>query len=889
MLRVDAERRALTNHKARQARLIVVAAPTSWPGRPRTRCPPRARPSHTLSAVPILLSDYIDAWLECLTRPSGNSYPARPPRCDNMAEDAGALSDMTPQPAPDPDAQTTVNDFLDYTEFFPSDLVRSLRLIGDLDATCHDATQRVHELTLKYGKLPAIPANERPDPTSLRREIAATLEKALCCRESTFAEASRLYEVAERHCHRIAVIKRKLQALPQPPSRDPTPAPVSPQASRSINRVFGTAHLRFTFDGSRHGAARPRDRRNIARFHTESSSDVSDADSDLRSAADLAITPRKLKQLKDKTPKLPKSRARPPGSGTNVHSSIAGISTSNALAKLSPPPPDAKPGSKWAPWFKLTEYEMAVLRKQMKKNAVWTPSETMIKRQLEAKGRGQANYEQEKARCEATGEEFLDEEPVVPSSKAVPPPAAPEPPPAALLVTVAAPPTPQATSLPVSVEHTQDAAEDVPTDTAKDATKETATKDATNDDAQDDEHMADDDREAVSDVDFDTEQDPRQAVPDKEQQRRQAERDAQDLENISGKISVTGLGLTDITFEMPTTKKTRSSNKRKREATPPAVADMSPGSREPSLTSQDSGTKPPDSKRPRVLPPLAPAPTPGSRPQSLTPVALSPVESTPATGPETTKTTTVQIPLAPAGPTTPTPTAVVKLKLRSTSQHSTPPVLSPTAPSHSELQKSPLAPAPAPLAATVTAASTRSRRESVAPKAASPAPTPVPPANPNAQQASTAVTETPLPPLAQPPRPRSARGHVPTPKAQSEEPKPHEPEKAAREPRRHSIFSQSTLAGAPTRMSTRKKPPPKGDITAGEDGQKTVTNVKRAQGNKNKKKKKADEKADEEPEGEDIDPNEPRYCLCDDVSYGQMISCDNNVGALIIVLGILLI
>ena len=35
--------------------------------------------------------------------------------------------------------------------------------------------------------------------------------------------------------------------------------------------------------------------------------------------------------------------------------------------------------------------------------------------------------------------------------------------------------------------------------------------------------------------------------------------------------------------------------------------------------------------------------------------------------------------------------------------------------------------------------------------------------------------------------------------------------------------------------------------------------------------------ASEEVEADEIDPDEPRYCICDDVSYGQMISCDNNV------------
>jgi hypothetical protein len=79
-------------------------------------------------------------------------------------------------------------------------------------------------------------------------------------------------------------------------------------------------------------------------------------------------------------------------------------------------------------------------------------------------------------------------------------------------------------------------------------------------------------------------------------------------------------------------------------------------------------------------------------------------------------------------------------------------------------------------------------------------------------------------------------------------------------------------------MSTRKKPPPKGDIALAEGGQKTVTNVKRARGSKNKQKKKGEEEPEPMEEAEDIDPDEDRYCLCDDVSWGEMISCDNNVG-----------
>jgi len=815
----------------------------------------RHRISSALSITRSPLADTIDAWLAGLTRPPGISLPARPPRCDNMAEDGAALSDMTPQPAANPDAQATVNDFLDYTEFFPSDLQRSLRLIKKLDLTCGDAVQSVHELTVKYGTLPTIPANERPDPTTLRRDIAATLEKAIQCRESTFAEASRLYEVAERHCQRIKIIKRKLQALPEPPSRDPTPVPVSPKASRSLNRAFDRApHLRLTFGHGASSAARPRDRKRTAvplpgaRARSLSSSDGSG--SEVRSTIDLAVSPRKLKRLKDKTARPPKPRVRVPGAGTNVHSSIAGISTSNALARLSPPPADAKPGSKWAPWFKLTEYEMAVLRKKMKKNAVWTPSETMIKKQLEAGRRGQEFYDREKARCEAAGIEMLDEEPAVPSVRSAAPPPAAEPAPAAISIAVQPPPSKTTETVLTPIEPPSQATND-------DSASPSIATDTAN---------RGDEGSVVNDT----------RLSKRESQRRQARLDAKELEDATKRIKGAADKLMEMSFNTPPSSRRKSAartpanHKRKRDSSPPVTVETPTSeTREPSLASQDSGTKQPDPKRLRILPPLAPAPVSVSTPRTLTPAAPSPVSNTPASLPESTKTTSIQIPLAPAGPSTPKP--LLKTQSKTASRHATPAVSSPTFSSTAESMKSPVAPT-APPPAAVTAASTRSRRESVAPKAVSPPPAPVQSAK-VPKPVTTPALDVTQPPVAQPTRPRSARGHVPTPKAQSEEPKPHESDQANRELRRHSIFSQSALA-APTRTSSRKKPPPKGDITAGEDGQKTVTNVKRAQGNKNKKKKRTDE--DSEPQ-EEIDPDEPRYCICDDVSFGQMISCDNNV------------
>jgi len=60
--------------------------------------------------------------------------------------------------------------------------------------------------------------------------------------------------------------------------------------------------------------------------------------------------------------------------------------------------------------MRLTEWEMAKLRKRMKKNAVWSPSETMIRRELADRGRGPECYRAAKARAEFTSEEFVDDD-----------------------------------------------------------------------------------------------------------------------------------------------------------------------------------------------------------------------------------------------------------------------------------------------------------------------------------------------------------------------------------------------------------------------------------------------------------------------------------------------
>ena len=342
---------------------------------------------------------------------------------------------MSLAPREDPDAQTTVNDFQDYTEYLPSDLTRSLSLIGKLDHIYLERANKVHLLSKTYGEWPKLPECDKPDLDSLRRDISQHLQHAILSRESAYGEAARLSEMVNRHYKRLVSISGKLKALPKPPSRDPTPVPRSPQASRKT-----PTRITLRLDSTRHAAATGRnvgtteksgDRKRRITIPGEvlpppnpdspTSFTASDWESMPPSPLPMPTSrvggssrhkkkpvrlrpPKPPKVLKERPPRPP----RQPGMGTNVHSQVAGISTSNALSLLPAPPADAKVGSEHAPWMRLTEYEMAKLRKRMKKNAIWTPSETMIRRELADAGRGPENYRHQRAEATEKGEEFVD-------------------------------------------------------------------------------------------------------------------------------------------------------------------------------------------------------------------------------------------------------------------------------------------------------------------------------------------------------------------------------------------------------------------------------------------------------------------------------------------------
>ena len=113
--------------------------------------------------------------------------------------------------------------------------------------------------------------------------------------------------------------------------------------------------------------------------------------------------------LKSKPLKRPRKRC-PGQPGTNVHSAAAGISVHNALLNMEPPPRDAQNGSRHLPWLRLTEWEIMNVRKKMKKNALWDPSEEIVRRELETLGRGPREYARARAEYLDNGKHFVDED-----------------------------------------------------------------------------------------------------------------------------------------------------------------------------------------------------------------------------------------------------------------------------------------------------------------------------------------------------------------------------------------------------------------------------------------------------------------------------------------------
>ncbi|GAB7353096.1 hypothetical protein MBLNU459_g3639t1 [Dothideomycetes sp. NU459] len=335
------------------------------------------------------------------------------------------LRSMSQPAAIDPDISATLSDFLTYTEHLPSSVIRSLTLIETLNGKANSLQQKIHELLKTYARLPNATV-DAPDPVQLRKEISHAYDKLEECKRMSAAESVRIEDMVAREARKLSIVTKKLKALPMPPSRDPTPEPVlvSPRLKKS-NQAQQHADKR-TAAHRTSTAPRVRGRKIMVPGEvlpppnpdSPPPSEPSDwaspppASPDEQRPRHKSVgrqrTPKSLKVPREKIPKPP--RVRLPGArGTNAHSAVAGISTSNALNALKPPPDDAPPGSRWKPWKKLTEFELATIRKRMKKNAKWIPSPAMKNRELKELGRGQTAMDKAREDAEAGGPPFIDE------------------------------------------------------------------------------------------------------------------------------------------------------------------------------------------------------------------------------------------------------------------------------------------------------------------------------------------------------------------------------------------------------------------------------------------------------------------------------------------------
>ncbi|KAK4456290.1 hypothetical protein QBC34DRAFT_315227 [Podospora aff. communis PSN243] len=319
----------------------------------------------------------------------------------------------------DPDAQATVTDFLDFTEYLPSDMMRSLTLIGKLDQTHQESSEKVNELTTLWGQLPSLPRAERVGPIELRAQISENLQHAVNARIYSHAEAVRMAENVNRHYNRASTILAKLETmLENYPTAEEMKSPVATSKSPQMSRA---PKLALRVDGQK--VRRPRVPRitvpgevlapydlNYDAYSSGSESSSSSEEETEESHPTSRVTPGPYRI------KIGKSSARPPKVGkvpksrTSVppphYAGGVGISTSAALAQHKPPPENVVIGSADAPWGQLTPYELARLRKRMKKNAAWAPSDTMVARELSNLGRGIEAFKLAKKKAEEEGKVF---------------------------------------------------------------------------------------------------------------------------------------------------------------------------------------------------------------------------------------------------------------------------------------------------------------------------------------------------------------------------------------------------------------------------------------------------------------------------------------------------
>lgn len=738
----------------------------------------------------------------------------------------------------DPDAQATVTDYLDFTEYLPADVNRSLTLIGKLDQTYIDASVLVHELTSTWGKLPSLPADQRPVPAQLRADISDNLNQAVNSRISSHAEGQRMAEYVNRHVNRAKTILAKLQHM-----RDnyPTEEQKSPVQTRSpqMNRTPKLA-LRLDKDGNK--IQRP-PRITVPGevlapyeidFNAYSSSSESSSEEEIESPTRATPAPRikivkNSKAPKQKIPKPP--RIRLPNDGLPIPS------TSSALAKLRPPPEDAVIGGPDLPWLQLTPYELAKLRKRMKKNAVWNPSDTMIARELKAVGRGVEAYKAAVQKAKDEG---------VPFEAALPAPVTD------VTSGTQHPPVGAISEEALGAEEVKLSNRGMKLNEAKKIKREQMAK---------------------------------QAVEEAEESARRMKAQARSFWTHEGSPSVAGsvteaAAIPQPTAQTPSQTKTpvkSKAKKRKRDSVSEGNALDDKSEVAETVPAAPVQTAKPQLKRTKTETPVPPpqlTPRPTSVPPPVataTPVPPPPQTSQPATL-QVTSATPVPVPVPPSSQASVAPERPTASPSAGTSPvPPPPPAVTTTVPTKPpaelpaptpKISSTPIPPPTNNFGKRETRKDTQKNMQPIAtnpkPPISSPQSTPV--ATPGPEQSAMTMN------LRRP----SSRG-----KAGSVEP----PITLAADRPRRASTARNTPAPEPRQPSKRIKRPAPGVVNKTSSGTSAVGKRTAAPRKKQRTKKGAQAEQEIEievdEEGNVIDPDEPRYCLCNGVSFGTMIQCDN--------------
>lgn len=777
----------------------------------------------------------------------------------------------------DPDAQATVTDFLDFTEYLPSDMMRSLTLIGKLDQAYTDASAGVNDLTVIWGKLPTLPADQRPVPVQLRKEISDGLNHVVSSRVYSHAEAVRIHENVIRHYNRAKTIHGKLLEM-----RDNYPT--AEEQQKSPSHVKSPQMVRAPKIALRLDSNRQRGPHVIVpgdifapydmNFNRESSSsdessvaEEEEEETPVSPPGPVATTSARIKVVK--APKPPKQKVpkppRPPRASTNRNSDNATpmMSTSTALAQLKPPPENAVPGSADAPWLQLTPYELAKLRKRMKKNAVWNPSDTMIARELKALGRGVEAYRAAEKLAKEEGRTF---EAAVPAPVVDAESGAQHPPEGAISAEA------------LTADEVQLSNRGMKLNEAKKLKRESMARLA----AEEAEESA---RKMVEAARMILGQEASPSVSGSVQDR--------PPETNQGPAQSQAPSATPAPAQSKPRSKSKA-RKRKRDSMSETPVTEKPEGAESSAQNQSANQpseKPPLKRtktetpvplpqltpRPPSVPPLLPAS--GSAPTMETPVPVPQLGKIPQVAPTSKTPVPVPVPVS-------SDTSMVTTRSATSSSGATSPAPPPSVTTTVPIKPPAETPVPPPSKTSTTPipppvreVPKRETRQNLQPAAA--------PANPKQSGSrgnTPATTPVPEPQPAQPahpaqpaPRRPSSRG-----KAASQEP----PQTLAAERPRRASTARNTPAPELRQPSKRTKRPAPGVVTTNSGGTSAIGKRKaaprkKARGGNPKKERGASQQAEQEVEvevdddGNVIDPEEPRYCLCNRVSFGTMIQCDN--------------